>query len=223
MSRRGKIADSKNVAIIGADGKVLFFGLERFKREIVEGGGCFICGCSPKEHVFNDEHVIPDWLLREFDLHNKQISLPNLAGLKYSQYKVPCCVRCNSLLGQSFEIPVSKLLKGGYEAVCEHMKKNGPWLLYLWLSLVFFKTHLKDRSLRFALDKRKGTEKIAEIYDWNTMHHIHCVIRSIYTGIPLNQKIMGSFFLLPAKMASHIEPFDYIDLFFTKTIFLRFN
>jgi hypothetical protein len=136
---------------------------------------------------------------------------------------VPCCVRCNSLLGQSFEIPISKLLKGGYEAVCEHLKKNGPWLLYLWLSLVFFKTHLKDRSLRFSLDKRKGTEKIAEIYDWNTMHHIHCVIRSIYTGIPLNRKIMGSFFLLPAKVASHIEPFDYIDLFFTKTVFLRFN
>jgi len=29
--------------------------------------------------------------------------------------------------------------------------------------------------------------------------------------------------MLPAKMAKHIEPFDFGDLFFAKTIFLRFN
>jgi hypothetical protein len=34
---------------------------------------------------------------------------------------------------------------------------------------------------------------------------------------------MGSFFLLPAKMAAYIRPFDYGDFFFTKTIFLRYN
>lgn len=224
MSRKPRIFGlTKDGSIIGPDSKILFFSLEKFQSDIVQGDCCFICGSSPNEVEFNDEHVIPDWMLREFKLHKKEISLPNAAGLKYSKYKVPCCVKCNLFLGQSFEIPISKLLKGGYETVYQHIQKRGPWMLYLWLSLVFFKTHLKDRSLRFSLDKRKGTEKIAEIYDWNAMHHIHCVIRSIHTGVPLNRRIIGSFFMLPAKMAKHIEPFDFGDLFFTRTIFLRFN
>jgi|GEM_PF-4357372 len=135
MSRAPKILGlTKDGSIIGPDGKILFFSLERFKREIVEGDCCFICGCSSDKHAFNDEHVIPDWLLREFDLQNKEISLPNRAGLKYSKYKVPCCAGCNSLLGQVLEVPVSKLLKGGYEAIYQHVKRDGPWLLYLWLS-----------------------------------------------------------------------------------------
>jgi hypothetical protein len=224
MSRpKQKIKVTSDESIIGKDGKILFFSLERFKRDIVEGDCCFICGCSPEGNFFNDEHVIPDWLLREFELQNDQITLPNTFGFKYSKYKVPCCASCNTLLGKQFETPISNLLKRGYGAVCDHLKQNGPWLFYFWLSLIFFKTHLKDRSLRLALDKRKGTDKIADIYDWSTMHHIHCVVRSVYTKIPIDSVVMGSFFLLPAKMANYIRPFDYGDFFFTKTIFLRCN
>jgi hypothetical protein len=100
--------------------------LDRFKREIVEGISCFICGCSPEGKDFNHEHVIPDWVLREFELQNDQISLPNSSGFKYSKYKIPCCVSCNALLGKSFETQISKLLKGGYESACNHLKRHGP-------------------------------------------------------------------------------------------------
>jgi len=210
-------------SIIDEDGKVLFFSLKRFRRDIVDGDCCFLCGASPKRTQFNDEHVIPDWILKEFDLHNKLVTLPNSRGFPYSKYKVPCCVSCNSRLGESLEGPISKLFRDGYQAICGHAVQHGPWLFYVWLALIFLKTHLKDRSLRFHLDKRKGPEKIAELYDWNTMHHIHCVVRAAYTKASLNRKIMGSFFLLNAKMAEHVEPFDYVDLFFTKTICLRFN
>lgn len=210
-------------SIIGKDKKILFFSLKRFRRDIVQGNFCFLCGVSPTKTPFNDEHVIPQWLLKEFNLHDKQVSLPNSQGLRYSKYKIPCCASCNSLLGETFEEPISKLLKGGYQDVYDHVIQNGPWLFYIWLALIFLKTHLKDRSLRFNLDERKGAEKIADLYDWNTMHHIHCVVRAAYTRASLNHKIIGSFFLLNAKEAEHIEPFDYGDLFFTKTIFLRFN
>jgi hypothetical protein len=210
-------------SIIGKGGKILFFSLERFKKDIVEGGCCFICGCSRGSRKFNDEHVIPDWLLREFNLHNHQIGLPNSFGLQYAKYKIPCCVSCNLHLGETLETPVSKLFKSGYASVLKHIKQHGVWLFYLWLCLVYFKTHFKDRTLRFAIDKRKNEGAIGDRYDWNTMHHIHCVIRSVFTHVPLDSKIIGSFFLFPAKQAAHFEPYDYSDLFFAKTIFVRFK
>jgi hypothetical protein len=221
--RKQNIRITADGSIIGEDGKFLFFSLKRFRRDIVEGNCCFLCGISPTKTQFNDEHVIPDWILKEFNLHNKLVTLPNSSGFLYSKYKVPCCTSCNSLLGRAFEEPISRLLKGGYQDVLNHVMHDGPWLFYVWLALIFFKTHLKDRSLRFNLDKIKGSEKIAELYDWNTMHHIHCLVRAAYTKAALNRKVMGSFFMLNAKTAKHLEPFDYGDLFFTKTIFLRFN
>jgi hypothetical protein len=155
-------------SIIGKDGKVLFFSLERFKKDIIEGDCCFICGCSRGSRKFNDEHVIPDWLLRQFDLHSHQIGLPNSFGLRYSKYKIPCCGSCNSLLGKTLETPISKLFKSGYASVLKHAKRRGIWLFYLWLCLLYFKTHFKDRTLRFAIDRRKNEGAIADRYDWNT-------------------------------------------------------
>lgn len=221
--RKNKFQVAKDGSIIGNDGKVLFFSLSRFKQDIVEGDCCFICGCNRGSQTFNDEHVIPDWVLREFELQNHQIGLPNSFGLHYSKYKVPCCISCNSLLGKSIETPISKIFKGGYRSVLEHIKRHGPWLFYLWLSLVFFKTHLKDRALRFALDTRKKAGKIADHYDWNTMHHIHCIVRACYTHVPLDSRVIGSFFLLPAKIGTHIEPYDFADLYFSKSVFIRFR
>jgi hypothetical protein len=45
------------------DGTVIIFSIERV-RDIGEGGSCFICGRSRDEVPFNDEHIIPDWVLR---------------------------------------------------------------------------------------------------------------------------------------------------------------
>ncbi len=41
------------------------------------GRCCFICGAQPGSKVFNDEHVIPEWVLRKFNLFNRTITLPN--------------------------------------------------------------------------------------------------------------------------------------------------
>src|SRR5579859_1321856 len=95
-------------------GKVIYFSIQRFVNDICEGNCCFICGKKPDEVAFNEEHVLPDWLLRKYNLHNRQITLPNLRGYTYSQYKIPCCVPCNTLMGETFETPISALVSQGY-------------------------------------------------------------------------------------------------------------
>jgi hypothetical protein len=85
---------NENKTVITDDGKILLFGLQDFLDNIAKGDCCFICGANPGSKQFNDEHVIPDWILRKFNLHSKFINLPNGTRFNYGQYKVPCCEYC---------------------------------------------------------------------------------------------------------------------------------
>jgi len=208
-------------SVVDEKGRLVYISGERFRRDIVEGNCCFLCGNAPTSNEFTDEHIIPDWVLREFSLHNLKVTLPNGATLPYSKYRVPCCTACNSLLGQSVEQPISQVFKGGYAAVIEFIQKETPWPLFAWMNLLFLKTHLKDRTLRYSLDARQGTEKIADFYDWSPMHHVHCIVRAYYTGAKLDPRLMGSVFILPAKNCEWFERFDYADFSHHKTMMIR--
>lgn len=97
---KGKtIEDSKTVV---QNGIIKLYSLNDFINEIVDGNCCFICGANPEEKTFNDEHVIPDWILRRYNLYGGNINLTNGTFLRYGQYKIPCCEECNSSLGRTY-------------------------------------------------------------------------------------------------------------------------
>jgi hypothetical protein len=183
-------------SVVDDPGKVIFFSTERFVRDICLGDCCFICGASPESKPFNDEHVIPEWILRRYNLFTREIVLPNGNSVRYDRYKVPCCVDCNDTMGREFEKPISELVQGGADAVGEFVRTNSPMLLFLWMALIYLKTHLKDRSHRSYLDTRKGTGVIADGYDWEYLHHVHTVVRSFYVGSRMRRRVIGSFMAL---------------------------
>ena len=180
-----------------------------------------ICGAFPDETKFNNEHVIPKWILRRFNLYNRSINLPNGTSIRYDQYTVPCCADCNTFLGATFEKPIQQLVDKDPSEIENYVKSNGPWLIFLWIALIFLKTHLKDRTLRTSLDHRGADGSLADLYEWENMHHIHCIVRSSYVGCSLDPGILGSFFILPVNTKFWGEAFDYRDLYVSKTILLR--
>jgi len=103
------------------------------------------------------------------------------------------------------------------------LKENGPYRLFCWMSLIFLKAHLKDKYLRFHLDRRKGETKIGELHSWEDLHHIHCVARAFYTRCELTAEVVGSMLVLPAKVRPHFESFDYGDFSFAQTMLLRID
>lgn len=217
----GLVIKTEDGSVLSPAGKVLFFSCTRFARDIGEGDCCFVCGASSREVLFNDEHVLPQWLLREFGLFNKSITLSNDKPLSYGQFVVPCCITCNRDLGRLVEEPARALLLGGYDRVCEHLAIEGPGLLFTWLALVFLKTHLKDRSLRFHVDLRKPPGAIADAYDWGELHHVHCVARSIVTGSTMDPSALGSLLVCPVDSTGDPDPFSFLDLYHSKTIMIR--
>jgi hypothetical protein len=216
---RGRPSD--NVDVLDPSGKTLYFSVRTFVDEIADGEVCFICGASPIKVPFNDEHVIPDWILSAYDLHSRNITIPNKAQQMYGRYKIPCCVECNSQMAELFESPISVLVKGGYATVREHIEKDGPWLIFKWLALIYLKTHLKDRELRLYLDRRRGSERVSHLYEWEHLHHVHCIARSFHTGVEIDNAVLGTVLLWQAELAPGQEPFDYGDSYPGRTIMLR--
>jgi hypothetical protein len=208
-------------SVIDESGRVLYFSVERFIKDICEGDCCFICGVSPSQAVFNDEHILPQWILRKFDLFGKRIGLPNDSDFRYGSYTIPCCEACNSQMARTFETPLSRLFDLDFNAVNKYLVENGPWLLFYWLNLIFIKTHLKDKSLRLHRDRRKPDDRISDYYTWEDLHHIHCVSRSFYSRAGIAPDVIGSIFVLPAKPNSVFGEFDYSDNYAAKTMLLR--
>lgn len=218
---------SKNISksIINSKGEILFFGLQDFIKKIVKNNYCFICGANPNYKKFNDEHIIPDWILKKYKLHSQKISLPNGTKINYGHYKVSCCQECNTELGKIYELPISKLLNKSYDDVANELKKNPSLfkLLFKWVALIYLKTHLKDKTFSIERDRSKKSGFIADSYYWEDMHHIHCIARSHYTKAKINENVYGTVLILPALKIGNRENFDYVDSETAKSVLIQLN
>jgi hypothetical protein len=201
--------------VIDEDGKVVYFGLERFVRDICLGDCCFVCGAQPGTVPFNDEHVIPKWLLRRYDLFKSKINLPNGTTPRYDRYTVPCCEACNTMTGRVIEEPMRQIIEGGFEAVSVYREKHGILKFYVWVGFIFLKNHLKDRKLRAHLDPRKGTAPIAEDlqYDWKGPHYLHTLVRCFATDAGIHTSALRAFVIIGVQPAPAGEAFDFGDLY----------
>jgi hypothetical protein len=213
--------DEPDRTILAEDGRVLLFSCERFVADICEGEACFVCGAFPTEKPFNDEHIVPRWVLRRYGLSHKEITLPTGERRRYSGYRVPCCIDCNSLLGERLETPISKLLDGDYATIVGRLDARATDLIFTWLALLFFKIHLKDSAVPMHKDRRKGSAVIGEIYDWQGMHHLHAVARTPYTRAAFLPGVLGSLQIFEMDDEIAEGGYDYMDFTFGQTLAVR--
>lgn len=202
----------ENETVIDKNGKIISYGFERFVDDICNGDNCFICGAKPEEKTFNDEHVIPKWVLRHCDLFKQFITLPNAVKLRYDKYVLPCCSECNSFYGENLEEKIRPILTTPYAEIEPLLSKDNIKLLYIWFTFVIFKTHLKDTLLRLHQDRRKGEDKIASKYRFEWLHHLHAIVRCLYTGAEISDESMGTFIILNADIGNLNSIFDYKDI-----------
>jgi hypothetical protein len=215
------ISKKSDGSITSNDGKVLFYSWQRFAKEICEADNCFICGRSAKEMTFNREHILPNWMLRKFDLHDTSINLPNGETHRYGTYTIPCCVECNSAMSKQFEDPISTAFSGDFRGVEKMAKDEGVTRLFVWMALIFLKLHLKDRRLRLHLDPRRGDEPISVNYEWHTFHHLHCLGRQFYTSAQIGQHVLGTLIIMQLDQAPNGKNFDLASITDAQALYLR--
>lgn len=210
-------------SIIDNNEKLVVFSENRFVNDICEGDNCFICGTSKSKTPFNDEHVIPNWMLRNLSLHTEHVRLGNETDFRYSHYKIPCCESCNTLMGRDIETPIKSLLSKNSFEIDECLRREGAHLLYTWLALIFFKIHLRNRSFRMDRNQKNSSKQIADYYEWRSFYILHCIARSFYTGVHLSNNAMGSLFVLPCRTIGVAESFDFCALYGQFSMFIRFR
>lgn len=233
VGRDGTIRDASGAVVVvqgpdgtirDASGKALMFGIEGFVKDICLGGHCFICGASPEPGAFNNEHIIPQWILDFTNQRGGKIRLPNqtLFHNIYGGYTIPCCVACNAGLSDTFENVLAPLFKAGYKALRQHLVASGSAVIFRWLALMFLKTRLRDARLVWERDRRKKIDAtIGDLYDWEALHHVHCIARSHYTGIEFDTKHIGSMLIMPADAEADPSLFDYAANYFGRTVMIR--
>lgn len=202
-----------------ARGRLRHFGRPAFEKLAADLERCFVCGINRAEASFNDEHVIPDWILRRFDLHSRRITLPNGQNQLYGRYTLRCCKECNALLGARLEMPISQLFEDEIDGTVANLRAADPTLLYSWLCLVFIKLHLKDREFRADPDRRNPSPQIGKIYDWDSLHHIYSVARTPHSEASIDSSVPGTtcFF----EMSNESEHFDFGSLSEYSTLMMR--
>lgn len=208
-------------SVVDTQQKVIAFSRERFIADICLGECCFICGAAPGTRPFNNEHIVPRWMLREYDLFSRTLSLPNGTTVRYDQYNIPCCQQCNDDLSRQFEIPISAAVKKGFNGVADYLQHHGL-NLFAWMGLIFLKTHLKDAKLRADRDRRLGAGSISAKYEyqWESIQHLHSIVRSFHTGAHVRPEALGSVLLLPAKRVATPDRFDFGDLYLSQSMLL---
>jgi hypothetical protein len=208
-------------SIVDQTGKVIFFSTERFVKDICLGDCCFICGVAPSSEPFNDEHILPNWLLRKYNLHNHTITLPNGEEVKYGGYTIPCCESCNQLMGAKLETPIRNAIASGPDGFNKFLLDGNYPLAVIWMGLIFLKTHLRDGTMRMHLDRRKGAQTIGSLYEWEDLHHLHTVVRCFYSGVWIETEVFGSLLSQPVRREASPDEFDFFDLFVAQTMMLR--
>ncbi len=206
-------------SLLDARGRLRHFGRPAFEKLAADLDRCFVCGTARTVVDFNDEHVIPDWILRRFNLHSRRITLPNGQQQLYGRYTLRCCASCNALLGTRFETPVSQLFEDEVGATVQNLKAADLTILYSWLCLVFIKLHLKDREFRADPDRRNLSVQIGDIYDWDGLHHVHSVARTPHSGARIDPSVPGTTYFF--EMADEPESFDFASLSDYSTLTVR--
>lgn len=190
---------------------------KQIEEHTFSAGKCFLCGCILKNENKTEEHVIPKWLQRHFQLWDQKISLLNGTLIPYRHLTIPCCLQCNNTYLKQFEDKIKATFEGGYEA----FEKVDKELLFLWLGKIYF--GIMYRELFLNLDRanpEKGTITNPKYIKSFYSHFLFLQgIRKLHS---FNDFFPASIYLFKTQKPKDIqEQWDLIDSHITPFISIR--
>lgn len=176
---------------------------------------CFLCGAALKAAKETEEHVVPRWLQRKFDLWNERLLLPNKTPIPYRQLKVPCCDVCNGGVLSAVENKMKTAVEGGYSS----LSRLDELSIFQWVAKIFYGLLFRDLSLHFdRSDPGKGT--IVEEGLLKAIRNTHALLQSVNRPFELvNGRPFSVLVLNVHKLDNDV--YDFRDNFETMTIAVR--
>ncbi len=155
---------------------------------------CFLCAKDLADTKRTDEHVIPQWAQRRYELWNQQLSLLNGTGIQYRRLTVPCCEDCNKYRLAPLEDSLSQTVEQGRSAVLS----LGHKLISLWLGKIFYGILYREMMLSAnRSDPTSGTIIPPEVLSRYRMHRFF--LQQARGAVQLNDFRVGSLFIFDAQ------------------------
>ena len=195
-------------SVADQDGRIVSFTPQGFISRIAQADGCFLCGAPRDTAQLGDEPVLPRWLPDRYHLAERAVTLPGGAQVPFTSCTLPCCGRCQALLAERIERPMSDMVL-----------KDGPAtapLMFAWLALVYLKLHLRERAFRPGAPP-------PDARGYEALHHAHSVVRATCTGLGIDSEALGSLIALRVLPQQAFGAFDYCDIAFARTALVRFD
>jgi hypothetical protein len=108
-----------------------------------DDSNCFLCGTDLHENNRSQEHVIPKWIQRRFNLWNQKIILLNGSSIDYRYLTIPCCKNCNNKYLKRLEDKLINAIDSGFDS----LKKLDRNIIFYWLGKIYFGLMYKELFL----------------------------------------------------------------------------
>lgn len=168
---------------------------------------CFLCGCELTATNRTDEHVFPKWLLRDFDLWDVELTLPNTTPIPYRQLRIACCTNCNNFWLSRVEDKVAEAFRTGPAAV-DRLDKP---LLCLWMAKIYYGLRFKELVLPIERSHPSGPT-IVERWTLARLSELHHILQAARSRVRL-PRAPGSVRTFRAQVPDHTQKrFDFRDV-----------
>lgn len=177
---------------------------------------CFLCGKFLNKDNGTREHVIPRWLLGQFDLFDERLTLFNRTLIPYRQVTIPCCNECNSVYLSRIEAIMEAAIKRGADEV----RKINLMTVYVWMGKIFYGLLYRDLSL-LASRQDPNAGYLVEKEAMENFRALHSFLQAARMEIKFEGFFPGSIFIFDLDLPEGFPPFGYSDNPIGMTICLR--
>jgi len=131
---------------------------------------CVVCGKKMKKA--SDEHVLPKWLMKEFDIYNVKMTLPNHTPFPFRKCTIPCCKTCNNEEMGDLEKTVKRVLNKDINKI----NATDEYHLFLWFAKLCLGMGIKLTTLKNDR-KNPNSKKILPVEYVNPYSEILGIIK----------------------------------------------
>jgi len=191
--------------------------LHRLRLQNFNKATCFLCAQSLQDIDSTDEHVIPRWAQKRYDLWDQKLTLLNQTFIPYRQLTVPCCKECNTYKLQPIELAMADAVLKGPQAV----RDLGWKPLFLWLGKIFY--GILYRELFLLLDRSANDGVTITTPEMLQQYETHVLfLQQARETIELVDFCPGSFFIFRTQCLKYPQyQWDFCDNIDTMFIAIR--
>ncbi|HDR7388333.1 TPA: hypothetical protein QCX13_001555 [Bacillus toyonensis] len=183
---------------------------EPFQNMKFDDKHCFLCGVELNDINGTQEHVIPKWLQKKYNLWHQTLTLQNNTKIQYRQLTIPCCKICNNVHLSVIEDKVKNAVNVGYDEFIKLDEKTiFQWIGKIYYGILFKELNIMDFTTK-PIENKIMTKKRLEDYKM-----LHECLQSIHLPINFHGFLPWSIFVVKLHPRVNNEHnFHFIDSIF---------